>query len=624
MDFSQWLALSVMALPASAYIFTCWGRRLFWRKPVAQLLRNAPRRLCWNIPALWFALWVAGGYLLLQALFHQWLTGALTVPARLAWLAGVGGYALLLVALLGWNAYRRYLYARVLVDAFELDEALHAVAAERYGESMEPTRAAWEVALFSAYRYLELILWGGHACDWSFVFRAAFRQNQGWSVPVYPWLQHLGGPALLNVDGDLLLVSEQLTAPLPQPIPPAKPLRTPLCLQRPSRWPHQVAPGQKEEPDLVSLPSTDEADARDEMMYYLNAELAKFGRIRYAVLVGLPPGRVEKNLILVRTRDGLPLEIPAVQITYELFARGTTVREARRRYPDTWQELAWEAVQRLLQQEKSHWHLRSATDLPQRVMSGVVEGTFQRVFVRYSARQLLDRVQRATIQHLLSEWPPESRLGVEQTLQYILRELDTRTWQEIHDALLEAFNGPHNERAEERGLLVTQLSFGDWRPPKNILEAQRYSLRAILQWDETQQPSAQEGLRRRSQAESLHMLADLMQNHLPYLPEDWHQILSLPDYDKIVHQVRSGWLKVWDHLLTYLYDDPWANIQISPGPPPEPFRFEGLQAEDPREQERALTLWLTEVWRALVAFPWGTEPGSLAPTPSEFLDNSPS
>ena len=591
--------------------------------------------LAWAVLSMW--LWTA----LFQAL------------ARNAWYAipplvgGIVGFFLMLVAVnLGANRVR-YHIAMELLDLFELDAALLPLLDPAYTEQDEPSRVAYEAALASAYEYVDTVTYGKNLHLWMFSFLAQFLSEEkirGWYIPQYPWLQHIGGPALLEVDSEILLVTERLVDPRPRPILPGDQQYLlgswwPFYKQR--LWLHKQALGVTPRLSVTDWPDDEEvesetffdrvspgspAEAPNIPYYRFNASLPKFGRVRYPVLFGLRAQTISRDQILVRTQDGLPLRVPKVLVVFELFHRGRIVREARAQLPRAeWQRLAWGATLRLMSREANHWDIRSATDLAANVMRSALDGAFRQVFARHPARRLLDRVHRDELKRILASWPIEARRRLEAEVEAYLKDLDPLSWEQIHDEILEALNGRAEDGyplAEARGLLVTQLSFGDWQLPRAVREAHRQAMRSLLAWEGERRPSVRHMHRTRfSQSEAQH-LADFMVSELPSARVHLASLDPLAQVDDFVPWVRRGWLRVLDHLLDGVWTHEhirdlfeWENgLGLS-------MRFEPdlLDAEDLQIRDRNLVAWLLNARMVLSAHPWGyAEPFSGQP-PDDFL-----
>ncbi|NPA30665.1 MAG: hypothetical protein GXO37_01540 [Chloroflexi bacterium] len=609
-----------------------------------------------HIPSRVVALW-----LILSLPIWNHLGALVLMRARyaLATLYGLAGLLFAFLALGALEAEYRYRLAQLLVDLFELDEALLSAAQQHFSDSVEPSRAAYEAAVRSAYDYLGTVTYGENPCQWAFTFHAGFTtgaSKAGWYVPEYPWLQHIGGPALLEMDPEILLVSERLTDPRPAPVLPGEALPTPICRkgtlqQRLHQLPLRPLPG----PGALVLSSPDEqepAEVEEETLldegetrrrpawYRFNAELPKFGRVRYPVLFGFRPQTLRRESILVRTRDGIPLQIPKVLVTFELYQQGFILREARRHLPpERWKRMAWQATVRLMQREASHWEIHSATALAALVMQSSLEAAFRKVFARYTAADLLDRVQKQTLIEILRTWPTEARQRVQDLVQGYLERPDAVPWETIHDQILREFNGSPIDKypkAEERGLLVTQLSFGDWQLPRIFQELHRQVMQSFLAWEAEDIPAAVFKYRTRQYASEAQAFVDRLTETLPVMPST---IAPLSDSELAnrIAQIRKGWGQIIENLLDIVGDDPRWQFLIDSATSPAPLHPEEFAqpsevfdrsilwapAKDPEARERNLVLWLVEARRILLGHPYGGQDSASGTTPARYLGSTP-
>jgi len=577
----------------------------------------------------------------LQVLFLGWF--ALTIGFwplnRLTpWNFLAFGLALLLDAAL--QTWLRYLFAVLLVDLFELDEALAPAASKLYGDREEPSRAAYDAAVMASYHYIGTLTWGDSPCQWGFSFRARFADlggKTGWHIPEYPWLTHLGGPALLEVDSEILLVMEKLTDPRPHPVLPGPYFVEPRCAigerrdpyALPLSWP-DPAQGEVEletrtaEALEATAPPFDETETEspwaEAWLRSFNSELPKFGRVRYPVLFGLRAHTARKASIFVRTRDGLPLRITNVSVAYELFHEGWLIREARHRLaPAKWHQLVWKATLQLMQREASHWEIHSATALATYVIQGALEAAFRKVFSRYTAAQLLDRVQKTTLEEILRSWPPEARQRIEGQIREFLERPGPVSWEQIHDEVLRELNGSAEEGyplAEQRGLFVTQLSFDDWRAPGVVRELHRQAMRAMLAWEEEDLPSRVYIRQQRVSASEGQRLADMLTAELPALDYPTPPWSALASAETRVLQVRQAWFRVLEALLEEVRWHPHvrhlfaaaafgADVDVS----------ESAAYHD----DAALVAWILQAQNVLAAHPYGGRESMAGPAPEEFL-----
>ncbi len=543
-------------------------------------------------------------------------------PLSAYWYLGLVGLSLALLTDAAFQSWLRYRLAILLVDLFEVDETLLPAVKERFGDQQEPSHAAYEAAVEATYQYIGSLTWGNDPCRWGFSFRARFaaaKGKAGWYIPEYPWLTHLGGPALLEVDSEILLVTERLTDPRPQPVLPGDYFVYPLCT---NRWrgalhllPRQaVITAEEAEPVLEEQEPPETSDLR---WLRFNAELRKFGRVRYPVLFGLRSHTVRKKGIWVRTRDGLPLHIPNVSVAYELFHQGWRVREARHRLPrEAWQYLAWQATLRLMRREASHWDIHSATALASYVISGALDAAFRKVFARYTAAELLDRVQKATLSELLNAWPPEARGRIQDQIQEFLDRPEPVSWERIHDEILDELNGLPEAytAAEKRGLFVTQLSFDDWRLPRAIREAHRQALRAAWAWDAEDLPSRSHLWQWRVGMSEGQRLADLLVAEMPALDYPVPQLEGFEEPEARVYKVRQAWFRVIEYLLDQMRWHPRVRSLFGL----EGFLTPLTSATAPNE-DAALVLWFLQVQTVLISHPYGGETSATGPPPEDFL-----
>ena len=589
------------------------------------------------LPTCWFLLlWAVGTSWLWTDFFKALLS--FRPPGAALW-GGVAGALFLLVVENAWATWIRFRVATEVVDLFEMDEAfLPLLKHLDIVDEVEPSHAAYQAALASTYEYVGTLTYGKNPHLWMFSFFPHFmgkKQARGWHIPQYPWLQHIGGPALLNVDSEILLVTERLVAPWPQPIHPGEQHEWFLSWRDPRVWLHQydldgLSVGWREMESekggclfflgrlLPMLPTP--------VYYRVNAALSKFGRVRYPVLFGLRAQTITRDHVLVRTQEGLPLRVPNIRVTFDLYHQGHVIREARSYLPRAeWQRLAWGATLRLMGREANHWKIRSATDLAAYVMGGALEGAFRKVFADHTATRLLDRVHREELQRILNSWPEDARRRMEDELNDYLKDLEPLSWQDIHDELLKALNGPKEEgypEAEKRGLLVTQISFGDWNLPARVRQAHREAMHILLAWEGEQRRSVRYQHRTRfSQTEAQH-LADLMASELPSAEVHLASLAPLAQAEEFITWTRRGWIQVLNHLLEGvrfhervrdLFTGEFGfelSVEFDPAL---------LDAEDPRIRDRNLVAWLLNVVGVLSIHPWGyADPFSGRP-PDDFL-----
>ncbi len=458
-------------------------------------------------------------------------------------------------------------------------------------------------------------------------------------MPSYPRLQTIGGPALLEIDTKLLLVTERLDEPVPAPLFPGPGLRQPRCVltrrpRRPQTWPQTTAPPSSVEWAEVGGWTTvggQESHTAALVPYArFNAVLPKFGRVRYPVLIRLRPERTRPKTILVRTNDGIPLQLPQVEVTFELFAQGRLVRDAFRELPPQQaRALAWQAVHRLIQREAAHWDIRTATDLARRVMEGALDSTVRKVFAKYTAAQLLDRVHQRTLRDLLSAWPSEVRRQLEQRLATHFRHEDKVTPEQIRQEILEAFNGRAEDGfplAEQRGLKVVDITFGDWAPPRGVSEILRRALRASLVAKGEELPAQiQARMQRELLAATEHFLRRA-EDLLPVLSlDEWTQAWASPN-DALRVLCRAWWRLLDEALLRTLpphleppaLDRPILNM----GDALPRLNVDDLNTADFALRERYLAQWLYEAWRVLQSCMPETHL-AFGATPSRFLPDDP-
>ncbi len=625
-----------------------------WRDKFARRFRKAgrPREIqpdCDAIGPTHIPKWVG-----LVWLLWGWSTFgrdlALLVLGRMSWTSwhwyGLIGWALFGLADMVLAAHQRWQLAQFVVDIFELDEVLLPAVKTMHADTAEPHRAAYMAARGAAYDYIALVTWGHRPCEWRYSFRTLpFGTGTGWQVPRYPWLQAVGGPALLEIDTKLLLVTERLDEPVPAPLFPGPVLRQPRCVltrrpRHPQTWPQTVASpfsvewdeaeGQDEAKGWVE--AGDQAGYTAALVPYarFNAVLPKFGRVRYPVLVRLRPERTQPKTILVRTYDGIPLQLPQVEVTFELFAQGRLVRDAFKELPPQQaRALAWQAVHRLIQREAAHWRVHTATDLPRRVMESALDSTIRKVFAKYTAAQLLDRVHQKTLRDLLTAWPPEVGHQLKQRFDTYLKREAVVTPEQIRREILEAFNGPAEEGfplAEQRGLKVVDITFGDWAPPRGVREILRQALRASLIAKGEELPSQiQARMQREFLAAAEHFLRRA-EDLLPVLSlDEWTQAWSSPN--DALRVLCRAWRRLLDetllrtlppHLEPPALDRPTLNM----GDTLPRLTVDDLDTDDFALRERYLAQWLYEAYLVLQNCMPGTHP-AFGPRPSQVLPDDP-
>ncbi|GEM_PF-4343539 len=590
-----------------------------------------------RVPGTWTGKFVAAAWLAL-------LSGFPTLLLRYRasggfWFLWLGAVALVGLAEHVQQAYLRAFFAAQVVDMFELDEALHGLAARRYGAAMEPTRAAYQVALEAAYRYVGLVAWGERPCDWFYVLKPELSSGKKESTSktlLDIWIKHLGGPLLLGLSSDMVLITESIHRPIPDLFP-----AHPQTFAEPRCYGHY-------EQLLQNTPNSSAFILYNSacnsffgfflsflgLCYYykVNACLSKLTRFRYAFALQFSPQSVTLGHFMVRTRDGLPLRIPRVTVRFELYQGGQILREARNRLPSqTWRRLVNKTLLRLLRKEAAHWQLTSATDLPVRVMQVAIDGAFRKVFARYDAAQLLDRVHRQTLAELLAAQGVRSDSYLKRLLEPYLEGTHTVSVERLHEEILAELNGTAEDgyaRAEERGLLVTHLHFGDWKPPKHLHEIHRQALRRLLAWQTERMPSQSATRRQRARQIFVQDVADSLYSRLPEVTLPFVSTGAHADAPaRTAAWIRREWVRTLDQLVQGLrslspFDEVFQRVIWSAFDTADPrFIFDPalLNSIDEATRREQLAAWLYEVYWALWNLTPEGIPGAQGEPPAQML-----